>query len=245
MVALVGPSGAGKTTLASLVPRLYDVTAGAVRIDGNDVRDLTQTSLRAAIGVVAQDPHLFHESVGANLRYARPDGHARPSWRRPAGRPQIHDVIAALPDGYDTIVGERGLPAVGRREAAPGHRPHAAEGPVHRDPRRGHQPPRPENEALVQEALDEALAGPHLDRDRPPPVDHPPGRPDLVVDDGRIVEQGTHEALVEAGGLYADLYQTLGAGLARRPSGLRASREGQIWVWVMPKALHPPHPRTL
>ena len=73
MVALVGPSGAGKTTLASLIPRLYDVTDGAVKIDGQDVRDLTQDSLRAAIGVVTQDPHLFHESVGENLRYARPD----------------------------------------------------------------------------------------------------------------------------------------------------------------------------
>jgi ABC-type bacteriocin/lantibiotic exporter with double-glycine peptidase domain len=81
-----GPSGAGKTTLASLVPRLYDVTDGAVRIDGHDVRDLTQVSLRAAIGVVSQDPHLFHESIAANLRYARPTP-PTPSWRRRAGPP--------------------------------------------------------------------------------------------------------------------------------------------------------------
>jgi len=106
-VAFVGPSGAGKTTLASLVPRLYDVTAGAVRIDGHDVRDLTQTSLHAAIGVVAQDPHLFHESVAANLRYARPDATAA-ELERACRAARIHDVIVALPDGYDTIVGERG-----------------------------------------------------------------------------------------------------------------------------------------
>ena len=94
-----------------------------------------------AIGVVSQDPHLFHDTVGANLRYARPDV-TDDEIVEACRAAQIHDVIAALPDGYDTVVGERGLPPVGRREAAPGHRPHAAQGPGHRDPRRGHQPPR-------------------------------------------------------------------------------------------------------
>jgi len=108
LVAVVGPSGAGKTTLTSLVPRLYDVTGGAVRIDGHDVRDVTQDSLHAAIGVVSQDPHLFHDTVGANLRYARPD--ATDAELEAACRAaRIHDVIAALPEGYDTLVGERGV----------------------------------------------------------------------------------------------------------------------------------------
>src|SRR4029078_8434275 len=107
LIALVGPSGAGKTTMASLVPRLYDVTIGAVRIDGHDVRDLTQDSLHAAIGVVSQDPHLFHDTVIANLRYARPDA-SFDEIQAACRAAQIHEVIAALPDAYDTIVGERG-----------------------------------------------------------------------------------------------------------------------------------------
>ena len=106
-VALVGSSGAGKSTLASLLPRLYDVTAGAVRVDGHDVRELTGASLRAAIGVVSQDPHLFHESVAANLRYAKPD--ATDAELVAACRAaRIHDTIHSLSEGYDTIVGERG-----------------------------------------------------------------------------------------------------------------------------------------
>src|SRR5690606_19613738 len=107
LVALVGPSGSGKTTLSMLVPRLYDVTGGAVRIDGHDVRDLTQDSLHAAVGVVTQDPHLFHDTVGNNLRYARPDA-GDAELVAAARAAQVHDVIARLPDGYDTVVGERG-----------------------------------------------------------------------------------------------------------------------------------------
>src|SRR5690606_29099109 len=106
-VALVGTSGSGKTSLASLVPRLYDVSDGAVRIDGHDVRDLTQESLRAAIGVVSQDPHLFHDTIGANLRYARPDA-TRAELDEACRGARILDMIRALPDGYDTLVGERG-----------------------------------------------------------------------------------------------------------------------------------------
>ncbi|HAP74465.1 MAG TPA: ABC transporter, partial [Acidimicrobiaceae bacterium] len=106
-VALVGASGSGKTTLSSLLPRLYDVTGGAVLIDGHDVRDLTQHSLRNAIGVVSQDPHLFHDTIGANLRYAKPDATLADLDAACAGA-RILDVIRSLPDGYDTMVGERG-----------------------------------------------------------------------------------------------------------------------------------------
>ncbi|MDW3215511.1 MAG: ABC transporter ATP-binding protein [Ilumatobacteraceae bacterium] len=106
-VALVGASGAGKSTLSSLIPRLYDVTGGAVRIDGHDVRDLTLDSLRRAIGVVSQDPHLFHESIGDNLRYAAPDA-SDERIVEACRAARIHDTIASLPDGYDTVVGERG-----------------------------------------------------------------------------------------------------------------------------------------
>ncbi|MGI8711430.1 MAG: ABC transporter ATP-binding protein, partial [Acidimicrobiales bacterium] len=109
LVALVGPSGAGKTTISQLLPRLYDVDEGhgTVRIDGHDVRHLTQESLRAAIGVVSQDPHLFHESVADNLRYAKPEA-TQEELEAVARAARIHDVIAALPDGYRTVVGERG-----------------------------------------------------------------------------------------------------------------------------------------
>ena len=106
-VALVGASGSGKTTLSNLIPRLYDVTSGAVLLDGHDVRDLTQHSLRAAVGVVSQDPHLFHESIGQNLRYAKPDASVA-ELDTACAAARILDTIRALPDGYDTVVGERG-----------------------------------------------------------------------------------------------------------------------------------------
>ncbi|NOX30544.1 MAG: ABC transporter ATP-binding protein, partial [Actinobacteria bacterium] len=107
MVALVGPSGAGKSTVASLIARLYDVTDGAVEVDGHDVRDLRQDSLRLNIGVVTQDPHLFHDTVGNNLRYAKP-GASEDDIIAACTAARIHHVIVALPDGYDTMVGERG-----------------------------------------------------------------------------------------------------------------------------------------
>src|SRR5690606_3058070 len=106
-VALVGPSGAGKSTITSLVPRLYDATEGTVRVDGFDVRDLTQSSLRATIGVVSQDPHLLHDTVRSNLTYARP-GATDAEIEQACRAARIHDVVAALPRGYDTVVGERG-----------------------------------------------------------------------------------------------------------------------------------------
>jgi ATP-binding cassette subfamily B protein len=208
VVAFVGPSGAGKTTLASLVPRLYDVTAGAVRVDGHDVRDLTQESLHAAIGVVAQDPHLFHESVAANLRYARPGASAE-ELEAACRAARIHDVVAALPDGYDTVVGERGYRLSGGEKQRLAIARMLLKDPaiVILDEATSHLDT--ENEALVQAALDEAL------RNRTSIViAHRLSTirdADLicVVDDGRIVERGTHEDLLALGGLYADLYFTL------------------------------------
>jgi ATP-binding cassette subfamily B protein len=107
MLAIVGPSGAGKSTMASLIPRLYDVTEGAVSIDGHDVRLLTQDGLRARIGVVSQDPHLFHESIGENLRYARPEATDQDLIEACRSARILH-VIEDLPEGFDTMVGERG-----------------------------------------------------------------------------------------------------------------------------------------
>jgi ATP-binding cassette subfamily B protein len=208
MVALVGPSGAGKTTLASLVPRLYDVTDGAVTIDGWDVRDLTGSSLRAAIGVVAQDPHLFHESVASNLRYARPDA-TEAEIEAACRAAQIHDVVAALPDGYDTVVGERGYRLSGGEKQRVAIARMLLKDPfvVILDEATSHLDS--ENESLVQEAFEQALQGRtsiviahRLSTVREADVI-------VVLDEGSIVERGTHDSLLEAGGLYAELYQTL------------------------------------
>ena len=207
MVALVGPSGAGKSTIASLVPRLYDVTAGAVMIDGHDVRDLTHVSLRDAVGVVSQDPHLFHVSVAENLRYAQPS--ATDEELADACRAaQIHDVIAALPEGYDTVVGERGYRLSGGEKQRLAIARLLLKDPAIMilDEATSHLDA--ENEVLVQQALDKALAGRtslviahRLSTIRDADLI-------CVVDDGSIVQRGTHAELMAAGGLYADLYHT-------------------------------------
>jgi ATP-binding cassette subfamily B protein len=212
-VALVGVSGSGKTTLASLLARLYDVTAGAVRIDGFDVRDLTTDSLRASIGVVSQDPHLFHESIGDNLRYARPD--ATPADLEAACRAaRIHDVIANLPDGYDTVVGERGYRFSGGEKQRLAIARLLLKDPavVILDEATSHLDN--ENEALVQAALDNALRGRTAlviahrlstvrDADRV-----------VVLQDGRIVEEGTHAELLDLDAVYASLVRAGAAGMS-------------------------------
>jgi ATP-binding cassette subfamily B protein len=207
LVALVGPSGAGKTTVTNLVARLYDVTGGAVRVGGRDVREVTLESLRGAVGYVTQDAHMFHDTIRANLAYARPD--ATDEQMADALRAaQIGELVRSLPDGLDTVVGDRGYRLSGgeRQRLAIARlllkAPHIVvldEATAHLDS---------ESEVAVQRALDTALEGRtslviahrlstvrNADRI-------------LVVDGGRIVEQGTHDELLALGGLYADLYHT-------------------------------------
>jgi ATP-binding cassette, subfamily B, bacterial len=222
LVALVGPSGAGKTTISQLLPRLYDVTAGAVRVDGHDVRDLTQQSLRTAIGVVSQDPHLFHDSVLDNLRYARPDA-TQDDVEAACRAAQIHDVIASLPEGYHTVVGERGYRLSGGEKQRVAIARMLLKDPavVILDEATSHLDS--ENEALVQRALTTALAGrtsiviAHrlstiINADQI-----------LVIDDGHLVEQGRHDALLASGGLYAELYRTLVRGGETTPLDVEAA----------------------
>lgn len=208
LVALVGPSGAGKTTLASLVPRLYDATAGTVRIDGHDVRDLTQASVHDAIGVVSQDPHLFHDTVLSNLRYARPAA-TFDEIQAACRAAQIHDVITALPDGYDTLVGERGYRLSGGEKQRLAIARMLVKDPaiVVLDEATSHLDS--ENESLVQQALANALAGRTaiVIAHRLSTITN--ADQIVVIDEGRIVERGRHDELRAAGGLYADLYNTL------------------------------------
>ncbi|MDP1821543.1 MAG: ABC transporter ATP-binding protein [Acidimicrobiales bacterium] len=208
LVALVGPSGAGKTTLAQLVPRLYDVTGGAVRIDGVDVRDYTQASLRSAVGVVSQDAHLFHDTVGNNLRYARPDA-TDADLMEAARAAQIDDLIRSLPDGLDTLVGDRGHRLSGGEKQRLAIARMLLKDPaiVILDEATSHLDA--ENEHLVQEALSGALAGRTslVIAHRLSTITA--ADQILVLDEGRIVQRGTHTELLGEGGLYADLYRTL------------------------------------
>jgi ATP-binding cassette subfamily B protein len=207
MVALVGPSGAGKTTLSTLIPRLHDVTSGAVRIDGADVRDLTLASLNAAIGVVTQDAHLFHDSVAANLRYAKPDA-SDAELVAACRAARIHDVIAALPDGYDTTVGERGYRMSGGEKQRLAIARVLLKDPaiVILDEATAHLDS--ETELLIQQALAEALSGRTsvVIAHRLSTVQA--ADQILVLDEGRIVERGTHDHLLRSGGLYEELYET-------------------------------------
>jgi ATP-binding cassette subfamily B protein len=206
LVALVGPSGAGKTTISYLIPRLYDVTGGSVQIDGNDVRRVRQASLAAAIGFVTQESYLFHDTILANIRYGRPSASFE-EIEQAAQAAYIHDRIMEFPDGYDTVVGERGYRLSGGEK----QRLAIARVLLH-DPRilildEATSSLDTASEREVQRALD-ALMGARTTI----AIAHRLStivNADVinVIDAGRVVESGTHRALLREGGLYASLYQ--------------------------------------
>ncbi|MEU8073881.1 ABC transporter ATP-binding protein [Catellatospora citrea] len=207
MVALVGSSGAGKSTTSMLVSRMYDVTGGAVLVGDVDVRDATLQSLRDTIGVVTQDAHLFHETIAENLRYAKPDATDDELWAALAAA-QIDTLVRATPDGLDTVVGERGYRFSGgeKQRIAIARLLLKAPSIVILDEATAHLDS--ESEAAVQQALSTALAGRTalVIAHRLSTVRE--ADQILVLDDGRIVQRGTHEQLLASGGLYADLYRT-------------------------------------
>lgn len=207
MIALVGPSGAGKTTITHLVARLYDVTGGAVRVGGEDVRDVTLESLEAAVGYVTQDAHMFHDTIGENLRYARPNATDDEVWAA-IDAAQIGELIRAMPDGLETVVGDRGYRLSGgeRQRLAIARLLLKAPAIVVLDEATAHLDS--ESEVAVQRALDKALEGRtslviahRLSTIRQ-------ADQILVIEGGTVVERGTHEELLAHSGAYAELYRT-------------------------------------
>jgi ATP-binding cassette subfamily B protein len=207
MIALVGPSGAGKTTITHLVARLYDANSGVVRVGGVDVRDVTLQSLEDVVGYVTQDAHMFHDTIRANLLYARPGASDQDVWAALEAA-QIATLVRALPDGLDTVVGDRGYRLSGgeRQRLAIGRLLLKAPSIVVLDEATAHLDS--ESEAAVQRALDAALEGRTslVIAHRLSTVRN--ADQILVVEAGRIVQRGTHASLLADGGLYADLYRT-------------------------------------
>ncbi|WP_438472172.1 ABC transporter ATP-binding protein [Rhodococcus erythropolis] len=207
MVALVGTSGAGKSTVAQMIPRLYDIDSGSVELGGVDVRDLSADSIRETVGMVTQDGHLFHESLRSNLLLARPDA-TEEDLREVLQRARLTDLVASLPDGLETVVGERGYRLSGgeRQRLTIARLLLAQPRVVILDEATAHLDST--SEAAVQEALGEALAGRtavviahRLSTIRSADLI-------LVVEAGQIVERGNHEELLAHGGRYAELYRT-------------------------------------
>ena len=207
LVALVGSSGGGKSTIASLIPRLYDVDGGAVRLSGVDVRDLTFDSLRGAVGMVTQDGHLFHDTVRENLRFARPEADDGQLWEV-LEQARLADLVRSLPDGLGTVIGERGYRLSGgeRQRLTIARLLLARPRVVILDEATAHLDST--SEAAVQAALVHALAGRtalviahRLSTIREADAI-------VVIEDGRVLEQGTHADLLAAGGRYAELYRT-------------------------------------
>jgi len=207
LVALVGPSGAGKTTITYLLPRLYDPSEGHITLDGHDLRDVALASLAANIGMVTQETYLFHDTVRVNLLYAKPDA-TQAELEAACRAANIHDFVAGLPEGYDTVVGERGYRLSGGEKQRV-----AIARVILKDPRilildeaTSHLDS--QSEALIQQALERVMEGrtslviAHrlstiLSADQI-----------LVMDKGQLVEQGTHAELLALDGVYANLYHT-------------------------------------
>jgi ATP-binding cassette, subfamily B, bacterial len=222
LTALVGPSGAGKTTITHLVARMYDPNSGAVRIGGTDIREVTLDSLHDVVGVVTQDAHLYHDTIRANLSYARPEA-SEHELILACQAAQIWDLVAVLPDGLDTVVGDRGYRLSGgeKQRIALARLLLKAPSVVVLDEATAHLDS--ESEAAVQRALKTALAGRTslVIAHRLSTVRE--ADQILVIDAGRVVESGRHADLLAAGGLYADLYQTQFAGQEATAAGQRTA----------------------
>ena len=207
LTALVGPSGAGKTTISYLIPRLYDATEGQVLVDAVDVRSIDLRELAATVGVVTQESYLFHDTIAANLRYAKPDA-TLGELREAASAANIIEMIDRLPDGFETLVGERGYRLSGGEKQRIAIARVLLKDPdvLILDEATSHLDSR--SESLIQQALERLMEGRtsiviahRLSTVRA-------ADQILVIDDGMIVERGTHESLVEEDGLYAELYRT-------------------------------------
>ena len=234
LTALVGPSGAGKTTITHLVPRLYDPVRGAVRIGGLDVRDLTLESLRSVVGVVPQDAHLFHDTIRANLLYARPSATEK-ELTEACQAARIWELISSLPDGLDTIAGDRGYRFSGgeKQRLALARLLLKAPSVVVLDEATAHLDS--ESEVAIQRALATALAGRtslviahRLSTVRA-------ADQILVIDGGQIAERGTHDELLAVGGMYAGLYRTQFAPQA----ALRSILGKPQWAWQVYRLVRP------
>jgi ATP-binding cassette, subfamily B, bacterial len=225
LTALVGPSGAGKTTITHLVARLYDPGAGSVRIGGHDLRDLTLDSLHDAVGVVTQDAHMFHDTIRANLAYARPSA-TEAELIEACRAAQIWELVASLPDGLDTVVGDRGYRLSGgeKQRIAIARLLLKAPSVVVLDEATAHLDS--ESELAVKNALRTALAGRtslviahRLSTIRE-------ADQILVIEHGQVIERGRHEDLLAAGGLYAELYLTQFASQERQPAEANVAGNG-------------------